>query len=264
MSDEKTVVDQEYLDAHPDSALKIGDEIPVEAAPAIPAEVPPVSVEAPLEEVPPGPDLDAERDARVAPVAQGVIEDLAGQNTGVDVNNRSEFTNVIVKILKRSLAADLHVSTDNSYIFQLVLGAFGAFNSVVMSAKMADPQTERYAKIAHEMMELFAKANVPMGMKVKSEDQIAALQSIKPQLEEIFAREMLTNLEVTYILEGLMNALKVTEQVFGQNIENSIKRMEAKVLQLEDIDDLTMNKLDWALTTNIEEILKKDSEKAAE
>lgn len=250
--DASKVVTQEWLDAHPDSGMNLGDTLP-DPIVAIPPEH-----EVPV--LPAAPDLEAERDTRVLPVAQGVLEDMAGQATAVDVNDRSEFTGVIVKILKRSLAADLNVTMDTSYVFQLVLSAFGAFNKVVQSAKMADPQTERYAKIAHEMMTLLAGANVPMGMSVKSEDQVAALQSIKPQLEEIFAREALTSLEVTYILEGLMNALKVTEQVYSQNLNSSLQRMEAKLLQIDDMTDLTMTKLDWALSTQIEEILKTDTQ----
>lgn len=268
---EENLVTQEWLDAHPDSTLKIGDAIPTDTAVATgpAADLPPevAAIVPPTHEVPevaPIPDLEKERDDRVIPVAQGVLEDMAGQSATVNVNNRSEFTNTIVSILKRSLAADLNVTTDNPYIFQLVLGAFGAFNNVVMDSKMADMQDERYSKIAHEMMLLLASAKVPMGMRVKSEEQIAALQSIKPQLEEIFAREMLSKLEVTYILEGLLNALKVTHQVYQQNIEDSIKRMEAKVLKIDDMNDLTMKKFDWALSTNIEEILKEsESEQQA-
>ena len=211
-----------------------------------------------------GPDLEQERDDRVIPVSQGILEDMAGMEQAPDVNDRSEFTKVITSILKRSLAADLNLATDNSYMFQLVLGAFGAFNQTVMSCKMAESEDKRYSKIAHEMMSLLAGAKVPMGMKVKTEDQVAALESIKPQLEEIFAREMLTKLEVTYILEGLMNALKVTERVYSQNIGQSVNIMEAKILGLEDMTDLTMQKLDWALSTRIEEILKKnDAEQQA-
>lgn len=207
------------------------------------------------EEAAPVPNPEKERDERTAPVAQGLIEDLAGIDKTPDVNDRSEFTNVIVSTLKRSLQADLNVATDNSYVFQLALGAFGAFNQFVMSCKMSEMQDVRFSKIAHEMMQLFAQAKVPMAMGVKTEDQVAALESVRPQMEEIFTREMLTKLEITYVLEGLLNAFRVTQQVYQQNVEDSVKRMEAKVLQIPDITDLTMSKLDWALQTGIDEIL---------
>lgn len=228
------VVTQEWLDANPDTTLKIGDPIPVPR------------------------DLDQERDDRVIPVAQGVLEDIAAKDIAA-ADDRSEFTNVIVNILKRALAADLNITTDNSYVFQLVLGAYGAFNQFIISCKMADDQNVRYSKIAHELMALFAQAKVPMGMKVKTEEQIAALEPIRSQVEEIFAREMLTKLEVTYILEGLLNAFKVTHQVFDNNLQDAVDRLQAKILQLDSLSDLTMKKLDDTLTTAIEEILKKSA-----
>lgn len=228
--------------------------------PEVAANVPPEGHEPPP--VAPTRDLDKERDDRVIPVAQGVIEDLAGQTASLDINDKSEFTNVIIKILNRSLDADLNLVTDNPYVWQLIIGAFGAFTQVVMDSKMADSQDARYSKIAHEIMSLLAGAKVPMGMNVKTQDQVDALQSIKPQLEEIFAREMLTRLEVTHILEGLMNAMKVTNQVFENNVRNAVDRMEAKILQIDDMSDLTMRKLDTTLKTSIDEILKKDKEQA--
>lgn len=226
--------------------------------PEVEAQVPP-----PHEPVVPEPEVtpdpEKERDVRAVPVAHGVLEDLAGLNSVSDVQDRSEFTNVIVKILKRSLEADLNVALDNPYVFQLALGAFGAFNQFIQSCKMAESENKRYSTIAHEMMVLFADAKVPMGMQVKTEEQVAALESIRPQIEEIFAREMLTKLEVSYILEGLMNALKITHQVFSDNVKQAVDRMEAKILQVEFVSDLTMKQLDATLQTSIEEILAKTS-----
>jgi hypothetical protein len=234
------------------------------ALPGIPAPeteaVPPTEAEiaAAIEEGNGAPkrDLDKERDDRVIPVAQGVLEAIAGQNVAVDVNDKSEFTNLIITILKSALAADLNLTTDNPYIFQLVLGVFGAFNQVVMTSKMSDMPGARYSLIAHEMMGLLAEAKVPMGMGVKTEDQVAAIRTIQPQLEEIFAREMLTSLEVRHILEGLMNALKVTEQSYSDSVQQGVERMETKILRIDSMTDLTMKQLDAALTANIEDLLK--------
>lgn len=215
-----------------------------------------VGVDAPVPIEEAKPDLEKERDARVIPVAQGILEDIAGQNTATDINDKSEFSNLIIKILNRALTADLNLTTDNSYAFQLVLGAYGAFNQVVMASKMAESQNVRYNAIAHEMMALFAKTNVPMGMSVTSEEQVKVLQVIQPDLEALFARENLTQLEISYILEGMMNALKVTEQVFSTSIQESVERMEAKILQIDNMTDLTMSKLNEVLMTDIDEILK--------
>lgn len=211
---------------------------------------------------PPGPDLEAARDARVIPVTQGVLEDIAGLNAISDMKDKSEFTNLVINVIKRALDADLNVASDNPYVFQLALGAFGAFNQFVMSCKMAESQDVRYSTIAHELMSLFVGAKVPMGMNVKTEEQVAALEPIRSQIEEIFARESLTNLEVSFILEGLLNALKITHQTFSDHIQQATDRMESKILQLEYVSDLSMRKLDDTIKTSIEEILAKADVKA--
>lgn len=206
-----------------------------------------------------GPSLEQQRDLRVVPVAQSTIEVIAGQNTAVDVNDRSEFTNVILSILQKSLDADLNIVTDVPYIFQLILSVYSAFNTVALAAKKPDVDMARFSKIAHEMMGLLASAKAPMGDGVKPEDQVTALEGIKPQLEELFSRENITQLELSYILESLMHTLKVTNDSFQQQIQRSVDRAEAKVWRLDDFSDLTLKKLDKVLQTSMDDLVKEGS-----
>ncbi len=92
----------------------------------------------------PAPTLEELRDAKVVPVAQGILEDIAGEVAGTDVNKATDFTSVIIKILKRALAADLNVTTENPYLFQLALGAYGALSTVVQKSKIADIDDARF------------------------------------------------------------------------------------------------------------------------
>lgn len=213
----------------------------------------------PAEEAP-APDLEALRDEKVVPVAKAVIADIAETMPSTDITPNTDFTTLLIKILQRTLDADLNLTTENPYVFQLVLGAFSAFNTVVQKCKMADADDMRFAKIAGEMMALMVKADIPLGKDVKPEAQIAALEVLQPEFEEIFARENLNSLEVTYILEGIMRAFKTTEQMFSGNVDRSVKKMEAKILGIEDMSDLSMHKLDETLKADIAEFEK---EKAA-
>ncbi len=206
--------------------------------------------------VPPEVDLETLRDARVVPVAQAVLVDMAGEIASTDVNADTDFTSVLVKVIQHALAADLNLTTENPYLFQLILGAYGAFSTVVQKCKVADAQDLRYGNIGREMMGLLAGANVPMGTKITSDEQIKALEVIQPQLEAVFARENLTWLEVKYILEGLFRSLKATEQLYTNNIGRSVDRMECKILGIEDKTDLSMKKLDATLQADMAEAQK--------
>lgn len=199
------------------------------------------------------PSLEEIRDQRVAPVVKGVLEDLAASLPTTDITPQSDFTTVLIKVLQRTLDADLNLTMENPYVFQLALGVLSAFNDVVMECKKADPQDERYARVASRMMALMVSANVPIGMKVTADAQKEALRAIKPQLEEIFLAESLTSLEVSYILEGVLRSFKMIEQLFSGNVDRSVNRMEAKILGLEDITDLSMKKLDETLQRDIKE-----------
>lgn len=211
---------------------------------------------APVPTEPAAPDLEALRDEKVVPVARGVLTDMAGEIAATDINAATDLTSVIIKILKRGLAADLNVTTENPYVFQLVLGAYAAFSGTIQKCKVTDTPDARYGKIGGELLTLLANANVPMGTKVIKQEQEAATDALQSQIEDIFARENLTWLEVKYILEGLFRSLKSIEQVYSSNIELSVKRMEAKILGLGDMTDLSMAKLD--------EMLQKDFSQAEE
>lgn len=207
-----------------------------------------VAVSAPAEPVV---DLEAVRDARVVPVAQGVLEDIASEAAIANIENQSDISGVMSKILIRTLEADLNLTTENTYVFQLVLGAYGALSSVIQNSKMREIDEARFARIGSQVLGILAKANVPMGTKVKSEDQIAALEALKPELEAVWAAEDLSWLEIKYVLEGVFRGLKTVENNFSVNVEMSLKRMEAKILGVADMSDVTMKKLDETLRAEI-------------
>lgn len=193
------------------------------------------------------PDLEALRDEKVIPVARGVLTDMAGEISSTDVNEDTDFTSILVKILRRGLAADLNLVTDNPYVFQLILGSYSAFSSIIQKCKFSEAQDIRYSNIGRELLGILSSTDVPMGTKVTAKDQEAAFEAVQDQIQAIVDREKLTWLEMKYIMEGLFRSLKSTEQLYNNNVDLSVKRMEAKILGLEDITDLTMSKLDATL-----------------
>lgn len=213
------------------------------------------AVEALAEELAPAvPDLEQLRDDRTVPVAIGVIADIANDESMMNIKDQADFTGVLMSILKRALDADLNLTTDNPYIFQLVLGAYGAFSSVIQKAKMPDADDERFAKISQKLLKLLVAANIPMGRNVTPQDQEKAAESIQPQLEEIFASENLTWIEVKYIMEGLFRTLKGVESLYQRNVDMSLQRMEAKILGVESMTDVTMQKLDETLKADFSKV----------
>lgn len=202
-----------------------------------------------------GPDLDALRDERVVPVAKGVLQDMAAEMSTADLSKDTDFTSLLIKILHRTLDADLNLTTENPYVFQLILGAFTAFSTVLQKTKITPTDDVRYSKIGRELLILFAGVDVPMGTKVAPTDQEAAIATIQPQLEAIFERENLTWLELKYILEGMLQSFKLNEQMFSGNVQRSVEKMEAKILGIEQMTDLTMSKLDATLKAEIVDTL---------
>lgn len=199
-------------------------------------------------------DLEALRDEKVIPVVRGVLTDMAGEIASTEINANTDFTSLLTKVLQRGLNADLNLTTENPYVFQLVLSVYGAFSSVVQGCKVADTPDERYGSIGRELLTLMASVEVPLGGKTTPDAQATALKVLQPQIEEIFARENLTWLEVKYIMEGLFRSLKATEQLYSSNVERCLKTMEAKILGIEDMTDLSMKKLDQTLQAGFEAV----------
>lgn len=197
------------------------------------------------------PDLEVLRDELVVPIAREVFADIAKSMPSETEEANADYTELLTGILTRSLNADLNLTTDNPYLFQLVLGVYGAFSTTVQKCSMPKVDEERFSRIAGQMMRMVAGASVPMGKDVTPADQETALEAIQPELEALFARENLTSVEITYILQNIFRSLKTTQELFSGNIDRAVNRMEAKILGLNDLTELTMSKLDETLKADM-------------
>lgn len=197
-----------------------------------------------------GPDLDKLRDEKCIPVARMVLNDMAVEGIPMESKTRAAFQPIVMKILQRGLDADLNLTTENPYIFQLLIGIFAPLNATIAECVMAPTDDTRYANIVKKMLSIVATANVPMGLDPASPEIRDAFQGpVKEQLAALIAEEKLTWLETKYILETLLVSLQAVQQIFSQNIEDATERMEAKILGIDSMSDLTMKRLNEALVT---------------
>lgn len=196
------------------------------------------------------PDLEKLRDEKVMPIAQAVLEDMAEGLIPSADEPKASFMPMVMKILKRTLDADLNVQNENSYLFQLLLGVIGNLSSVVQSLDMAPIDDARYGLIAKKILKIVADSNVKMG-NLTPEEQVLAFSSVKEQLQSLFVDEKLTRLEVKYLMQTILQSFEIVQTTFNDAVETSVQRMEAKILGIEFISDLSMQKLDETLKAPI-------------
>ena len=76
---------------------------------------------------------------------------------------------------------------------------------------------------------------------------------MKEQVEVIFAADNITWLEAKHIMTIILESFKTVEQVFTQYTEVCVQKMESKILGIDSMNDLTMQKLEKVLTSPVEE-----------
>lgn len=206
-------------------------------------------VEKPRNEIPLSQDdivnASKARDEKCMPIAQGVLEDMAevmmplGEET-------ADFNPLLMKTLQRFLDADTNVHMENSYIFQLLLGALSGMGTIIQECAVVPNDDARYGAIGKKMLGILAKSQVKMGTLTPDELK-TSFASVKQEFDVLFAEEKLTWLEIKYVSESIFAAFKIFQQTFAEAVEMSIQQMEAKILGLEYMSDLSMKKLDETL-----------------
>lgn len=190
-------------------------------------------------------DLDKQRDEKMIPLARAVLNDLA---VGLipSANVKGDFQEIVMKLLQRSLEADCNITTENPYLMQLITTVLGRLTTVMLECDMVQPDDIRYAALSKEVLSIIATENIAMG-PASPEDVTASFVPVKQRLNEMFAREKLTFFEVKYIMTNIMQSFSVVQDTFSSGVQNSVKRMEEKLLGIQDMSDLTMKGLDAAL-----------------
>lgn len=198
------------------------------------------------------PDLEKERDDRVIPVVRGFLVDMAAQMIPEDANKEVNYLPVSLAMLKRALEADLNITTDNAYAFQMIKGVFVGLSATVQQLK---PSTEiddvRFGRIAKQILGIVAAADIGLTPKTPEEVE-ASFASIKEQLQALFDAEKLSWMEIKYIMDNIFAAFEDVTNLFNRKVESALESAEAKAMGVEFMSDLTMSKLDTFLKAPVQ------------
>lgn len=213
---------------------------------------PEVKKEAPVESpyvpetVEPKVDLEKLRNEKCIPVAHAVIDDMV-ENLLPTEETGKNYMVMVTNVLKKSLEADLNVTTEASYIPQLILGAFTGLNLTVQACDTTPIDEARYAAIGKKILSMVAEAKVRL-TNVKPEDTAADFAPIKEKINALFTEEKLNIMEVRYIMDNIFDSFKIVDTLFKQSLDSAMQRAEAKVFGIEHMTDLTLKHLDGFLT----------------
>lgn len=186
-------------------------------------------------------DLDKARDERVFPVAKDILAYMADMM----IPQNGEETNygpLVIKMQKRALEADLNLTTDNPYVFQLLLGVVSGLNSTVLEANTVPIDDTRFGAITKKVLAIVSSADIPLGNFTPDEVKVQ-FAPVKEKINILFAEEKLSWMEVKYVMDSLLAAFKEVEQIYSINVDKSLQRAEAKAMGVEDMSDITMGKL---------------------
>jgi hypothetical protein len=134
------------------------------------------------------------------------------------------------------------LEAENPYLFQLILGVVQNLNSTILQCATVPIDDVRYGRIAKQILDIVATANITLG-GMTPEQVTIEFAPIQEQLNALFAEEKLSWMELKYVMETVLTALKTVEQIFAVNIDRSLQRAEAKAIGVADMSDITMSKL---------------------
>lgn len=191
------------------------------------------------------PDLEKERDDRCIPVARGVLKEMAGTLVASDAS-QVNYNDLMLKTLSAFLDADLNLTTDTPYVPQLLLGVLAGLNRSVHLCKVIEIDDARYSEIASKILTIVSEANVTFG-EITPEQSHADFVPVIEKLNDLFAEEKLTTLELKYIMDNIFDAFKEFSQKLDNSITDSTKRAEQKLFGVEFMEDISMKRLNEVL-----------------
>ena len=179
-------------------------------------------------------DLDKLRDEKCIPIAQDFLKELS---KGLFLPDGSDNTTPLVKIfLSRMLEENLEVGTEASYIPQLILGGLSILNTTLQACDTVPVDDMKYGNIASKILSILVEGKVDLLSKDLNKD----LQS---KLNTLIANEKLNTLEIRYIRDMIFESFTEVNNLLSRSIEESTTKMECKILGIEPMDKLTMQKL---------------------
>lgn len=192
----------------------------------------------------PTPDLEKARDEKCVPVAREILAEMV---TGLLADDRDPL---LLSILQKSLDADMNITTEAQYLFQLLLGAFSGLNTTLHSLELTPVDETRYTAIGNEILAILSESDVRL-TNIKPEDIEKDFAAAKVKLQELFTREKLTRIELSYLVERIFTSITDVNNSFSAKIEQSLARAEAKIFGVESMSDITVKHVNDVLTHDV-------------
>jgi hypothetical protein len=201
-----------------------------------------------MSDVNPAPaDLEALRDQKCEPVVRGMLNDLAKDLIPPDANEKIDYNPVILALQQRALDADLNITTEVSYVFQLITGVLQGLSATVQTCTFVPPDDVKYGRIAKQILLILAGATSVDVLDSKAENIEKNFAAVKPQIDQLFMQEKLSMLEIKYIMDNVFDAYNDVESAFMQLLKQHGDQASAKLFGVESLVDLSLKKLDEVL-----------------
>lgn len=194
-------------------------------------------------------DLEKVRDEKCVPLTRVIFKELSTSMIPEDASPSSTAqADSAMKVLSLFLAEDLNMTSDTTYIPQLLLGLLAALNLAVQDHDVVvQPDDVRFNIISRKVMAILADEEIPMGMEVKTSDVETAIVPMKEKLKALFAEENMTSLEVTYVINNIFAAFNSVNSMVARSLEESLARAEAKLFEVDAMTQLGTKKLNEVL-----------------
>lgn len=190
-------------------------------------------------------NLEKLRDEKCIPIAQNIFKELS-----VDMMKSEDYTGVTLKALSLMLAFDLNITSEVSYINQLILSVLAGLNQTVQTCDLINDD-DRYNEIASKILVIVSNGNVRMGT-LTPEEIIADFATVKEELKGLFVAEKLSQIEVEYIMKNIFTSFTNFNNLVGRQIEIATAKMECKILGIDTMSDLSLKKVDETLKSGLE------------
>lgn len=190
--------------------------------------------------------LDELRDEKCVPIVNDLIQELAKDMMPENANEGVNYTPIVTTILQKFLEENTNITTENDYIFQLILGSLSGLNGAINKSATLPIDNIRYVKVCKELLNILAKSGIEFGPATPNEIS-EKYEILLPDINELFAREKINTLESKYITDAIFETFKAIQGMVGTSIEKSMSKAEAKLFSVEDMTDVTMSMLDKIL-----------------
>ena len=184
-------------------------------------------------------DLEKKRDEVCLPLANTILKVTGGEL----VNSKDGQKDIVVKTLSLMLDADLNITTEVSYIPQLLLKNLSGLNAMLQSCDFVPTDEERYGKIANKILALLSEENIDVSVTTP-EEIVKQYEPLKAKLNELLKEEKLTKLELDYVKDMILESFTSFNNILTTSIEEATKKAQRKVFDIEFDSDLTLKKLD--------------------